>query len=218
MKFLTTTLDGYDVLLGRDWLRRHNPVIDWTTGSCCINKHEGLIKLPAWTPDYIQALCVKAITIARHFNKGAQLFAPELEELRSLIDALLERGFIRDSTSPFAAPILFTPKKDGGLRMCIDYRALNRVKIKSRYPIPRTDDLLDQLRRARYFSKIDLRGGYHQIRVFADDCHKTAFHGDAFRPHERAFDLSVNHEQGLSGSSRPMRHRLLGRVKIRKQE
>ncbi|CAI5468676.1 unnamed protein product [Closterium sp. Yama58-4] len=248
MKFLATTLDGCDVLLGRDWLRRHNPVIDWTTGSCCVSKHEGLIKLPAWTPDYIQAPCVKAITIAHHFNRGAQLFAvclrelavdtdgkdieklcaavppdlaelirqypdifpddlplglpperpedhkiqlepgaqptvrtqwrltqPELEELRRQIDALLEKGFIRPSTSPFAAPILFTPKKDGGLRMCIDYRALNRVTIKSRYPIPRTDDLLDQLRGARYFSKIDLRGGYHQIRVFADDCHKTAF-------------------------------------------
>ncbi|CAI7850789.1 unnamed protein product, partial [Closterium sp. NIES-54] len=104
-----------------------------------------------------------------------QLSQPELEELRSQLDYLLAKGFIRPSTSPFAAPILFTLKKDGGLRMCIDYRALNRVMIKSRYPIPRADDLLDQLRGSRYFLKIDLRGGYHQIRVFADDCPKTAF-------------------------------------------
>ncbi|GJP63579.1 hypothetical protein CLOP_g20649, partial [Closterium sp. NIES-67] len=87
----------------------------------------------------------------------------------------LTKGFIRPSTSPYAAPILFTPKKDGGFRMCIDYRALNRITIKSRYPIPRADELLDQLRGAQFFSKIDLRGGDHQIRVAAEDCHKTAF-------------------------------------------
>ncbi|GJP84837.1 hypothetical protein CLOP_g14887 [Closterium sp. NIES-67] len=104
-----------------------------------------------------------------------RLTQPELQELRNQLDYLLAKGFIRPSTSPFAAPILFTQKKDGGLRMCTDYRALNRVTIKSRYPIPRTIDLIDNLRGARYFSKIDLRGGYHQIRVFADDCHKTAF-------------------------------------------
>ncbi|GJP66375.1 hypothetical protein CLOP_g23308, partial [Closterium sp. NIES-67] len=96
-------------------------------------------------------------------------------ELRDQLDYLLANGFIRRSTSPFAALILFTPKKDGGLRVCIDHRALNRVTIKSRYPIPREDELIDQLRGARYFSKIDLRGDYHQIRIFADDCHKTAF-------------------------------------------
>ncbi|GJP47149.1 hypothetical protein CLOM_g6376 [Closterium sp. NIES-68] len=104
-----------------------------------------------------------------------RLTQPELTELRSQLDYLLEKGFIRPSTSQFAAPILFTPKKDGGLRMCIDYRALNRRTIQSRYPIPRADDLLDQLRGARFYSKIDLRGGYHQIRVFANDCHKTTF-------------------------------------------
>ncbi|GJP86136.1 hypothetical protein CLOP_g16200 [Closterium sp. NIES-67] len=103
------------------------------------------------------------------------LTQPELQELRNQLDYLLAKGFIRPSTSPFAAPIMFTPKKDGGLRMCTDYRAFNRVMIKSRYPIPRTDELIDNLHGARYFSKIDLRGGYHQIRVFADDCHKTAF-------------------------------------------
>ncbi|GJP51202.1 hypothetical protein CLOM_g10364 [Closterium sp. NIES-68] len=78
-------------------------------------------------------------------------------------------------SSPFAAPILFTPKKDGGCRMCTDYRALNRVTIKSRYPIPRGDEVIDQFPKALFFSNIDLRGGYHQIRVVAADCHKTAF-------------------------------------------
>ncbi|GJP58278.1 hypothetical protein CLOP_g22985 [Closterium sp. NIES-67] len=115
-----------------------------------------------------------------------RLTQSELQELRNQLDYLLAKGFIRPSTSPFAAPILFTPKKDSGLRMCTDYRALNRVTIKSRYPIPRTDELIDNLRGARYFSKIDLRGGYHQIRVFADDCHKTAF-----RTRYRSYEYTV---------------------------
>ncbi|GJP86532.1 hypothetical protein CLOP_g16546, partial [Closterium sp. NIES-67] len=110
-------------------------------------------------------------TVQRQFR----LTQPEFEELQQQLDYLLTKGFIRPSTSPYAAPILFNLKKDGGFRMCIDYRALKRITIKSRYPIPRADDLLDQLRGADYFSKIDLRGGYHQIRVAAEDCHKTAF-------------------------------------------
>ncbi|GJP78905.1 hypothetical protein CLOP_g9170, partial [Closterium sp. NIES-67] len=85
------------------------------------------------------------------------------------------KKIIRPSFSPFAAPILLTLKKDGGYRMCIDYRAQNRVSIKSCYPIPCTNKLIDQIRKARFFANIDLRGGYHLIRVVAVDCHKTAF-------------------------------------------
>ncbi|GJP76235.1 hypothetical protein CLOP_g6607 [Closterium sp. NIES-67] len=88
---------------------------------------------------------------------------------------MIRKKIIRLSSSPFAAPIVFTPKKVSGYRMCTDYRALNRVTIKSHYPIPRADELIDQLRKARFFSKIDLRGGYSQIRVVAAECHKTAF-------------------------------------------
>ncbi|CAI7804458.1 unnamed protein product [Closterium sp. NIES-54] len=99
----------------------------------------------------------------------------DFQKLRAALDYLLEKKIIRPSSSSFAAPILFTPKKDGGFRMCIDYRALNRVTVKSRYPIPCADELIDQLRIALVFSKIDLRGGYHQIRVEPSDCAKTAF-------------------------------------------
>ncbi|CAI7824103.1 unnamed protein product, partial [Closterium sp. NIES-53] len=110
-------------------------------------------------------------TVQRQFR----LTQPELDELRKQLDCLLEKKFNRLSSSPFAAPIPFTPKKDGGFRMCIDYRALNMVTVKSRYPIPRADELIDQLRIARVFSKIDFWGGYDQIRVEPSDCAKTAF-------------------------------------------
>ncbi|GJP85106.1 hypothetical protein CLOP_g15202, partial [Closterium sp. NIES-67] len=104
-----------------------------------------------------------------------RLTQPELDELRCQLDYLLEKGFVRPSTSPFVAPIMFTSKKDGGLRMCIDYRALNWVTIKSCYPIPRGDDLINQLRGARFFTNIDVRGGYHQLCVHEVECYKMAF-------------------------------------------
>ena len=87
----------------------------------------------------------------------------ELAELKVQLEELLSKGFIRASISPWGAPVLFVKKKDGSLRLCIDYRELNKVTIKSRYPLPRIDDLFDQLRRAAVFSKIDLRSGYHQL-------------------------------------------------------
>ena len=87
----------------------------------------------------------------------------------------MDKGFIRPSTSPRGAPVLFMKKKDMTLRLCIDYQQLNRVTIKNRYPLPRIDDLFDQLRGARVYSKIDLRTGYHQLRVREADIPKTVF-------------------------------------------
>ncbi|KAK2407303.1 putative mitochondrial protein [Trifolium repens] len=109
-------------------------------------------------------------------SESAYRMAPaELVELKSQIEDLLEKGFIRPSVSPWGAPVLLVKKKDGKSRLCVDYRKLNKVTIKNRYPLPRIDDLMDQLRGASVFSKIDLKSGYHQIRVRDEDIQKTAF-------------------------------------------
>ncbi|XP_057990644.1 uncharacterized protein LOC131173015 [Hevea brasiliensis] len=99
----------------------------------------------------------------------------ELKELKEQLQDLLDKGFIRPSVSPWGAPVLFVRKKDGSLRMCIDYRQLNKVTVRNKYPLSRIDDLFDQLQGAKYFSKIDLRSGYHQLRVKKEDILKTAF-------------------------------------------
>ncbi|XP_070679270.1 uncharacterized protein [Malus domestica] len=99
----------------------------------------------------------------------------ELRELKIQLQELLDKGFIQPSSSPWGAPVLFVKKKDGTLRLCIDYRQLNRVTIKNRYPLPRIDDLFDQLKGACVFSKIDLRSGYYQLKIKEDDVPKTAF-------------------------------------------
>jgi hypothetical protein len=91
------------------------------------------------------------------------------------MNELSEKGYIRPSTSPWATPVLFVEKKDGTRRMCIDYRALNEVTIKNKYPLPRIEDLFDQLRGASVFSKIDKRSGYHQLRIQPPDIPKTTF-------------------------------------------
>jgi hypothetical protein len=109
------------------------------------------------------------------FRPIYRLSPVEFEELRKHIATLLEQGFIEPSNSPWGAPILFVAKKDGSLRLCVDYRALNKVTQKDRYPLPRIDDLFDQLQGAKVFSSLDLQQGYHQVRVTDEDVPKTAF-------------------------------------------
>jgi hypothetical protein len=108
-------------------------------------------------------------------HKAPYQMAPtELRELKEQLQELLDQGFIRPSVSLWGAPVLFVKKKDGSMRMCIDYRELNRVTINNKYPLPRIDDLFDHLKGASVFSKIDLLSGYHQLKVREEDIPKTA--------------------------------------------
>jgi hypothetical protein len=109
------------------------------------------------------------------FRAPYRLSHSEMEELKKQLGELLDKGFIQPSVSPYGAPVLFVQKKSGELRMCIDYRMLNKVTIRNKYPLPMPDDLFDQLHGAQVFSKIDLRSGYHQIRINGEDVYKTAF-------------------------------------------
>jgi hypothetical protein len=104
-----------------------------------------------------------------------RMATPELAELKEHIKELLEKGFIHPNSSPWGAPMIFVPKNEGTQRLCVDYHALNEVTVKNKYPLTRTDDLFDQLRAACVFSKIDLRSGYHQLKIKECDIPKDAF-------------------------------------------
>jgi hypothetical protein len=267
LDFTVTELQsGYDAIFGMAWLKRHNPTIDWCTGTISFvkgtsshvltpssavvsahgpssprlnlitgkqlekQKRQGLIEFACLVyPNDIHdsavlysinkssqietaAGQVDPLAVARQkvlssfrdvfpdelpaglppsrevdhrieLTPGAtppsrptfRLSEKELVELKKQLEELVKAGFIQPSKSPFGAPILFVKKKDGTMRMCVDYRALNNVTIKNSYPLPRVDELFDRLQGAKYFSKIDLRSGYHQIRIVADDVPKTAF-------------------------------------------
>ena len=103
------------------------------------------------------------------------MFVEELKELKKQLTKLQEAGYICPSSSPWGAPVLFVQKKDGSQRMCVDYRSLNDVIMKNKYPLPRIEDLFDRMRDARVFSKIDLRSGYHQMKIRPSDIPKTDF-------------------------------------------
>ena len=122
--------------------------------------------------EFIIELLPRAAPIAK---RPYRMWVNELEELKKQLKELQEKGFICPSSSPWGAPVIFVDKKDGTQRMCVDYHSLNEVTIKNKYPLPRIDDLFDQLRGAYVFSKIDLRSGYHQLKIQNSDIPKTAF-------------------------------------------
>jgi hypothetical protein len=199
-----------DVILGMDWLTRHNGVISCADKTILLTDHQGKsVSCKAQPPTQdpmVFSLAAESISVIEEFMdvfpeelpgmplerevefyidlipgttpiaKRPYRVAPtELAELKLQITELQQKGYLRPSLSPWGAPVLFATKKDGSMRMCIDYRSLNEVTIKNKYPLPRIDDLFDQLQGAKYFSKIDLRSGYHQLRIKEVDVQKTTF-------------------------------------------
>ena len=133
-------------------------------------------ELPGMPPDRdIEFLIELLPGIGPISKRPYRMPANDLEEIKKQIRELLEKGYIRRSSSPWGAPVLLVEKKDGTLRMVVDYRSLNDVTIKNKYPLPMINDLFDQLVGAKVFSKIDLRSGYHQLKIREQGIPKTAF-------------------------------------------
>ena len=252
LTFVVTDLDHYDVLLGKPWLTKKNPEIDWQRNTttfqwqgttiqltikeemqpgarleisaiqlkrlmktnpegviCVIREEDEDKEEPKKTPkEQIRELDIPPemknilqlhVDVFEDLPDGLPPQRPvdheiplepgtqpiyqrtykmgelELRELRAQLEMYLKKGWIKPSTSPYGAPILFVKKKDGGLRMCVDYRGLNAVTIKNRYPLPHIEELLDRLHGAKWFTKIDLQSGYYQVRMALHDIDKTAF-------------------------------------------
>ncbi|GJR75149.1 putative reverse transcriptase domain-containing protein [Tanacetum coccineum] len=167
-------LGSFDAIIGMDWLAKHQAVI------ACAEK---IVRIPLFPEDLPGLPPTRQVEFQIDLVPGAapvarapyRLAPSELKELSEQLKELSDKGFIRPSSSPWGAPVLFVKKKDGSFRMCIDYRELNKLTVKNRYPLPRIDDLFDQLQGSSVYSKIDLRSGYHQLRVREEDIPKTAF-------------------------------------------
>nr|GEX29734.1 putative reverse transcriptase domain-containing protein [Tanacetum cinerariifolium] len=156
---------SFDVIISMDWLSNRK------AKRIC---HEKVVRIPLSDSKVLRVLGERPEEKAR-LLMIAKTRDKKQEEIVMVRDFSKDKGFIRPSSSPWGAPTLFVKKKDGSFRMCIDYRELNKLTIKNRYPLPRIDDLFNQLQGSQYFSKIYLRFGYHQLRVHEDDILKTAF-------------------------------------------
>ncbi|GJU47227.1 putative reverse transcriptase domain-containing protein [Tanacetum coccineum] len=196
-------LGTFDVIIGMDWLIKHDVVIvcgekvarKYVERGCHLflahvtekeSKEKQLEdvpvicdfpeELPGLPPPRQVEFQIDLVPGAAPVARAPYRLAPsEMRELSVQLQELLEKGFIRPSSSPWGAPVLFVKKKDGSFRMCIDYRELNKLTVKNRYPLPRIDDLFDQLQGSSVYSKIDLRSGYHQLRIKEEDIPITAF-------------------------------------------
>jgi hypothetical protein len=132
--------------------------------------------LPGLPPDHEVEFKIELIPGTAPISRRPYRMPPnELAELKIQLNELLKKGLIQPSSSPWGCPAIFVKKKDESLRMCVEYRPLNAITIKNKYPLPRIDILFDQLSKAKVFSKIDLRSGYHQIKICPKDIPKTAF-------------------------------------------
>nr|GEU64088.1 putative reverse transcriptase domain-containing protein [Tanacetum cinerariifolium] len=175
-------LGTFDIIIGMDWLVEQDAVI--VCGKKVVHvpyKNKTLVVEGDRGASLLKVIYCRE---ARKFiEKGAapfvrapyRLASSEMKELAKLLQDLLEKGFIRPSSSPWGAPVLFVKKKDGSFRMCIDYRELNKLTVKNRYRLPRIDNPFDQLQGSSVYSKIDLRTGYHQLRIKEEDIPITAF-------------------------------------------
>ncbi|GJY06098.1 putative reverse transcriptase domain-containing protein [Tanacetum coccineum] len=177
-------LDSYDGVIGMDWLSKYHSKILYDEkvvhipidGKALIIRDVFLEDLPGLPPVRQVEFQIDLIPGAAPVARTPYRLAPsEMQELSNQLQELTNRGFIRPSTSPWGALILFVKNKDGSFRMCIDYRELNKLTIKNHYPLPRIDDLFDQLQGSSVYSKIDLRSGHHQLRVRDEVISKTAF-------------------------------------------
>ncbi|GJT40385.1 putative reverse transcriptase domain-containing protein [Tanacetum coccineum] len=171
INLIPVELGSFDAIIGMDWLAKYQAII------VCVEKiilfPEDLSGLP---PTRKLEFQIDLVPGAAPVARAPYRLAPsEMKELSEQLKELSDKGFIRPSSSPWGAPVLFVKKKDGSFRMCIDYRELNKLTVKNRYPLPRIDDLFDQLQGSYVYSKINLRSGYHQLRVREEDIPKTAF-------------------------------------------